>query len=364
MKQIIYLGNDPGHIKQICSVNRPYVVMNKNKPLDVLLYANRIKRRSIIIYHVQDDAKEAKVFLKFIIEHINKKPHILVITEKISEKADFQFEGIDKIFYLKNNRSRMRCKFKKEEDHQFKLPMWKRAVDIAFSVMAILTLAPLFILVIVAIRAESKGKVIYAAPRVGAGYKIFNFYKFRSMYTNADKKVDTLSSQNQYINEEKTAPKLTPQLEADQGEPMLIDDDSALPESVVLEKKKQKQDNAFFKMVNDPRITKVGRLLRKTSIDELPQLFNILLGDMSVVGNRPLPLYEAENLTEDRWAERFLAPAGLTGLWQVTKRGGANKMSAEERKQLDIDYARNFSFWGDMRIILKTFPSILQHENV
>jgi lipopolysaccharide/colanic/teichoic acid biosynthesis glycosyltransferase len=338
--------------------------MNKNKPLDVLLYANRIKRRSIIIYHVQEDVQEAKVFLKFIIEHINKKPLILVITEKISEKADFQFEGIDKIFHLKSNRSKMRYKFKKDEDHQFKLPLWKRAVDIVFSVMAILALLPLFILVIVAIRAESRGKVIYAAPRVGAGYRIFNFYKFRSMYTNADKKVDMLSSQNQYLNEERTGPLLAPQLEADQGDPMLIDDDSALPESVVLEKKKQKQENAFFKMVNDPRITKVGRLLRKTSIDELPQLFNILLGDMSVVGNRPLPLYEAENLTEDRWAERFLAPAGLTGLWQVTKRGGANKMSADERKQLDIDYARNFSFWGDIRIILKTFPSILQHENV
>ncbi len=117
-------------------------------------------------------------------------------------------------------------------------------------------------------------------------------------------------------------------------------------------------------MANDPRITKVGRILRNTSIDELPQFINVLKGDMSIVGNRPLPLYEAELLTSDQWAKRFLAPAGITGLWQVTKRGGANVMSADERKQLDIEYAENYSFWYDIKILLKTIPAMLQHENV
>ena len=103
--------------------------------------------------------------------------------------------------------------------------------------------------------------------------------------------------------------------------------------------------------------------IRKTSIDELPQLFNVLRGDMSIVGNRPLPLYEAEKLTTDEFAERFNAPAGITGLWQVTKRGQAN-MSELERINLDIDYARKLSLSGDIKILLKTLPAMYQKENV
>ena len=119
-----------------------------------------------------------------------------------------------------------------------------------------------------------------------------------------------------------------------------------------------------MKLENDPRITKVGHFIRKYSIDELPQLFNILKGDMSIVGNRPLPLYEAELLTKDDYIDRFMAPAGLTGLWQVEKRGDAGKLSAEERKQLDIKYAQNYSFWMDIKIILKTITAFIQKENV
>ena len=123
-------------------------------------------------------------------------------------------------------------------------------------------------------------------------------------------------------------------------------------------------DNSFIKFQNDPRVTKVGKIIRKYSIDELPQLFNILKGDMSIVGNRPLPLYEAETLTTDKYVERFFAPAGLTGLWQVEKRGHGGRLSSEERKMLDIKYARHFSFIMDFRIILKTFTAFIQKENV
>jgi lipopolysaccharide/colanic/teichoic acid biosynthesis glycosyltransferase len=117
------------------------------------------------------------------------------------------------------------------------------------------------------------------------------------------------------------------------------------------------------KFKNDPRVTKLGEFLRKTSIDELPQLLNILKGDMSFVGNRPLPIYEAEQLTSDQWALRFMAPAGLTGLWQVRKRGKA-EMSEEERKMLDNSYARNHSFIKDIILIFQTIPALTQKENV
>jgi lipopolysaccharide/colanic/teichoic acid biosynthesis glycosyltransferase len=120
---------------------------------------------------------------------------------------------------------------------------------------------------------------------------------------------------------------------------------------------------AFVKIKNDPRITKVGQFIRDTSIDELPQLFNVLKGDMSIVGNRPLPLYEAEKITTDKYITRFMAPAGITGLWQVTKRG-KSAMSEEERIELDNTYANHHSFWGDIKIILMTIPALLQKENV
>ena len=127
--------------------------------------------------------------------------------------------------------------------------------------------------------------------------------------------------------------------------------------------KKASANAAFIKIKDDPRVTKVGRFLRNTSIDELPQLVNVLIGDMSIVGNRPLPLYEAEKLTTDKYALRFMAPAGITGLWQVEKRGKGD-MSEEERLMLDNDYAMNHSFFYDIWLILKTIPALFQKESV
>ena len=124
-----------------------------------------------------------------------------------------------------------------------------------------------------------------------------------------------------------------------------------------------------MKIVDDPRITRVGKFIRNTSIDELPQLINVIKGDMSIVGNRPLPVYEAELLTEDALSKRFLAPAGITGLWQVELRGKGGNMSEEERKRLDNEYAdhfrgNNFSFWYDIKLILRTIPALLQRSAV
>jgi len=128
--------------------------------------------------------------------------------------------------------------------------------------------------------------------------------------------------------------------------------------------KKNETKATFIKIIDDPRITKVGKFIRNTSIDELPQLINVLKGDMSIVGNRPLPLYEAELLTSDDWSERFMGPAGITGLWQVELRGKKGGMSEEERKSLDNQYAMTYSFLGDIKLILRTIPALFQKENV
>lgn len=251
----------------------------------------------------------------------------------------------------------------------FRLPLWKRVFDIVFSVSALIVLSPLMLAVMIAIRLESKGPVFYTSKRVGANYKIIDFIKFRSMYTGADKRLKALSGLNQYESPDQRPMETMPvekamDMNADPSQILLVSDEFTVSEKDYLQRKDHEQENSFVKLENDPRITRVGRFIRKYSIDELPQLINILKGDMSVVGNRPLPLYEAELLTEDDYIDRFMAPAGLTGLWQVEKRGEAGKLSALERKQLDIRYAQTFSLWLDLKIIFKTFTSFIQKENV
>lgn len=201
----------------------------------------------------------------------------------------------------------------------------KRGFDITVAAVILLLLSPVFLLIAMAIRLESRGPIFYIAKRAGRGYRVFDFFKFRTMEVNADKKVDQLSHLNQY-NAEGNGPK-------------------------------------FFKVSNDPRITKVGAFLRNTSLDELPQFINVLRGDMSLVGNRPLPLYEAETLTTDDWAARFMAPAGITGLWQIKKRG-QNDMSVEERIGLDITYANRNSFVYDLWIMANTPTALIQKSSV
>lgn len=251
----------------------------------------------------------------------------------------------------------------------YNIPLWKRCFDILFSLAAILMLSPLLLVVALIIRLESAGPVIYKSKRVGSNYVIFDFLKFRSMYKDADQRLKEFLSLNQYTDVEPDYFEYSEDIEQipvvdDNFADCFVSDDDIISEEVFLREKNIKQKNNFIKYENDPRITKIGRFIRKYSIDELPQLINILKGDMSIVGNRPLPLYEAEQLTSDQYIDRFLGPAGLTGLWQVEKRGDSGKLSPEERKQLDIYYAKHFSFWMDVRIVFKTFTAFIQKENV
>lgn len=254
----------------------------------------------------------------------------------------------------------------------YRIGFFKRAFDIFVASSVLLVASPFLLLVILAIRLESKGKVYYISKRVGTGYKIFNFLKLRSMYPDADKRLKEFQHLNQYAHDEDK--KSDPEVELVYGTVgkqegiTLISDDEEVDENVYNQQRKDSEEKAFVKFDNDPRITKVGKIIRKLSIDELPQLINVLKGEMSIVGNRPLPLYEAEMLTTDEWTKRFNGPAGITGLWQVEARGRSSKMSTQERKELDIKYVEyansKHAFLIDMWIVLRTFKAVFQKENV
>ena len=198
----------------------------------------------------------------------------------------------------------------------------KRLLDIIFALTILMLCLPIFIVIAIAIKIDSKGPVFFKSLRAGKNYKIFKFYKFRTMVMGADTMNDEFFHLNQYSSNDKGI--------------------------------------SFLKIQNDPRVTRVGKFLRKTSLDEIPQMLNVLIGDMSLVGNRPLPLKEAESLVTNDYVERFLAPAGITGLWQISKKSKPN-MTAEERVDLDIVYARKSNFFSDLKIILKTPSALFQN---
>lgn len=239
----------------------------------------------------------------------------------------------------------------------------KRILDVIISCTALLILSPILLTIVIAMKIESRGPVFYVSKRVGQHYRIFDLYKFRTMFVDADQKLDGLKHLNQYAYNTKEVTTCDRCTEDEACSPLLFHDGEEICEHLYLIKKKKESQEAFVKIVNDPRITRVGRFLRNTSIDEIPQLINVLKGDMSVVGNRPLPLYEAEQLTRDEASLRFAAPAGLTGLWQVTQRG-SREITPEERIELDNIYAHKYSVFFDIKIILKTIPALFQSENV
>lgn len=251
--------------------------------------------------------------------------HAYELVDDVIDLGNWQYDFSSKVSFLKKTKEYSQPRPAAAPRINPSRSVLKRAFDITISLLLLLLALPLFLLIALAIRLESKGPVFYNSKRAGRGFRIFKFYKFRTMEVNADKKIDALAHLNQYSD--------------------------------------TNQGVKFFKISNDPRITKVGKILRNSSLDELPQLFNVLKGDMSLVGNRPLPLYEAATLTTNEFVERFMAPAGMTGLWQIKKRGKAD-MSTEERISLDISYARNSNLLYDLWIMANTPKALLQKSDV
>lgn len=295
------------------------------------------------------------------------------VTNTISPRANADvFQSVKKYIHLYFEATAQTEKFEIPTPTfpKIDIPIGKRMFDILVSLILILLLLPILLIVYCAIKLESKGSAVYKSKRIGSGYFMFDFYKFRSMYPDADKRLKEYMALNQYADATKAvSPIVSSTHDSDEAQyftldelrDVLIDDEVIVKGADTVNKQKK---SAFFKLERDPRVTKVGRILRKYSLDELPQLFNVLKGDMSIVGNRPLPLYEAEMLTTDDSVERFMAPAGITGLWQVEKRGDNGSMSDQERIQLDIDYAKHYSMWMDLKILYKTFSAFIQKADV
>ena len=400
---IVYLGNNPETQERLKYIPGRLVQFTTNYKDAAAACAPHVRNEHVIMFYEQGVQTEDITAITYI-KKKNKNVYIILLTTELTldDRKKYQACGINDTLDLRSSITELNKKIQFISDREmmlfddapskhrilrFKIPLWKRLFDIIFSFLGIIILSPVFIITAIAIRLESKGPVIFKSKRVGTNYTVFNFLKFRSMYADAEQRLKEVAKEagNQYAEkpeEDKeqqtviTAP-LGDEAEMmmmDMGmesgmmisddEVMLVGDDYVVAESDFNKEKEEEVNNAFVKIENDPRVTKVGKFIRKYSIDELPQLFNILKGDMSIVGNRPLPLYEAEKLTIDSSIDRFMAPAGLTGLWQVEERGKGGMMSAEERKQLDIIYGQTYCFTLDMKIIFRTLTAFIQKENV
>ena len=382
--EIIYMGNNRLNRENLwlidtsVKVHFPHHILEipgilKANSIDAILFEHENNLNQIVQFYHHLKVNKELAFKAFIIlsDKISKEKQLELMQEGISD-IYMNPLSIQKVLKRIEFLSKMETtELSKVDDEEFvyHIQTGKRIFDILFASFALLAFSPLLLIVILLIRIESKGKIYYTSKRVGTGYTIFNFIKLRSMYTGADAKLKEMKDLNQYGNEEQEENKEVKQKEKslayhENSNTILYHDEAPVMEGEYLDDKRNSQETTFVKFVDDPRITRVGKFIRKTSIDELPQLINVLKGDMSVVGNRPLPLYEAEMLTSDNWSKRFLAPAGITGLWQVKKRGKSGKMSPTERKQLDNDYADYSSLWWDLKLLLMTIPAVFQKENV
>jgi exopolysaccharide biosynthesis polyprenyl glycosylphosphotransferase len=202
--------------------------------------------------------------------------------------------------------------------HSYPLDSWplfvKRILDITLSLTLLAALAPLLLAVALLVKLTSEGPILFLQERVGRNKRRFFMYKFRTMVANAEKLLPALEAANE----------------------------AAGP---------------VFKIRNDPRITAVGRLLRRTSLDELPQLFNVLRGDMSLVGPRPLPVRDYEGFSEDWQRRRFSVRPGITCLWQVN---GRSNVAFDQWMKLDLQYLDEWSIWLDVKILAQTIPAVMK----
>ena len=387
MQYFVYIGKDSKTINLFSklSIGVFYAASNCNQAIKVLdkirekydtaLFFEQINLSQDIVNIHYMRKKYPGLYMVLVIDSLSKEeaPEYLKAGINNTIKYETNPESLQALStFLKHRKDQkiQALQLKTQNLNAFRLPLWKRAFDIVFSGMALLCLSPLLILTALAIRLESKGPIIYKSKRVGSNYLIFDFLKFRSMYTDADKHLKDFNTLNQYQQEEEQEEDIwgeeqeTEEIQkVDEEEILLISDDFVISEEDYIHKKSKEKSNAFVKLENDPRITKVGRFIRKYSIDELPQLINILKGDMSLIGPRPeRPLF-VEKFKEEipRYMIKHQVRPGLTGWAQAN---GRDELPIPVKAELDGYYAKHISFALDMKILLKTARGVVKGDGV
>jgi exopolysaccharide biosynthesis polyprenyl glycosylphosphotransferase len=291
------------------------IVRKKTRNTDIIGFVNN---NAICVLLPDTDEKGAR---EICAKLVDKTPQFSITA---SSYPDHIFESLAKNGYVRPDA----FPFKLSDSigaSWFKLSL-KRAVDIVGSIIGILIFMPVMLITALAIKATSLGPVIFRQIRLGKQGAPFTFYKFRSMHINMDDQIHREYVRN-FINGDHA--------KVNQGD----------------------TEEPLYKIKSDPRITKIGRFIRKTSIDELPQFFNVLKGDMSLVGPRPPLPYEAEKYQPWHLRRILDMKPGITGLWQVE---GRSKTEWDDSVRLDIRYIQNWSLLFDLKILLRTFKEVLK----
>ena len=234
------------------------------------------------------------------------------MSENVMLDTNVMEKTVSHVGELNSDRYHMQAVYQKKNPAYLKL---KRGMDILLSAAALVFLAPVFLFTALAIKLEDGGPILFCQYRAGKDMKPFKIYKFRSMLVNADAKMPEMMKDNE-------------------------------------------QTGHAFKIKNDPRITRVGKFIRKFSIDELPQLINIIKGDMSIVGPRPILTFQMEECSGYE-RQRLVVQPGLTSYWQI---GGRANIGWKDWIEMDLDYIEDMSLWTDIKIIARTVPAVFDRE--
>ena len=345
--KILHIGADPEFLSPVVFENYRVEIETMDNPFSVSQWVRSNGLPDALVCETKLLGGNGFEFYDFWIAQFDRKksiPFVLLDDEKKPDTAAMALERkIDDVYIKPTDvqtllRRILMLRQEKPSTDQaaisemnafkpFKLNFLKRTFDIVTSSIFLLIASPILLIFAIAIRLETKGDVFYRSKRVGARFKVFDLYKLRSMHTHSDKRLKELAHLSEYKRE--------------------------IPAS--------QTENP------DARITKVGQLIRKLNIDELPQLINVWKGDVSMVGNRPLPIYEAELLTTDDWMDRIDSPAGITGRWKVVSRRRLRSLSHDERSRLQNRYSkianRPNAFWKDIWMIIQTLPAMFKKDN-
>ncbi len=364
--KILHIGADPEYLSPLVFENYHVVIDTIDNPFSVSQWIAQNGWPDALICENKLPGDNGNGFYDFWVAQFDTEkriPFILLDDEKGREQASNEMDQKIKTIYNKpievetiirrilnlqkeNSLSNHTLISEMEGFKPYKMSILKRSFDIVISLIFLLIVSPILLICAIAIKLGTKGTIFYRVKRVGSGFKVFDLYKLRTMYTSSDKRLKELAHINEYQKD-------------------IVENEPTLVNSVW---RNLTSDTNNPNNIGDSRITKIGYILRRLNLDELPQLFNVIKGDISMVGNRPLPIYEAEQLTIQDWTDRFHSPAGITGIWKVVSRRKLRSMTHEERNRLQNKYSlvlrhRN-SFWNDLWIIVQTFPVMFKKIKV